>query len=408
MNVVYYILIGLFSLLSLSVGYLYVLGMIGLLARRRRREPVKPWRFLVMVPAHNESLGIEESLKRMTSLEPVGTTDILVIADNCTDNTAELARKFDGVRVLEREDRQQRGKGYALQWAFQRVTLEDYDAVAIVDADTLVQRNMAKAMVASFERGFGAVQLSNELLVAQPTPLSRLQRMANAVENRLFWNGRAAVGLPILLRGTGMAMTTEVLREHPFDSHELAEDTDFAVNLLLIGVKIDFCRASAVRSAAPSDYVQSYVQKDRWASGTARVARRAFWPLIREGIFRFRPGLIELIPCFFLLSRPLVMYHVVGAMLLTFLAPVASWPLFWIWGGLLIAALIAYLATGVFLVHDRRATARALLAAPYFGAWMFLIQLRAVFSGRQRDWVRTERMPKAPSTETDYSKDGGD
>lgn len=396
MIIVAYILIVLFGALSLSVAYLYGLGMVGLVARRTAVQPSKPWRLLVMIPAHNEALGIEESLKRLTTLESVGRTDILVIADNCTDQTAELARQFPSVKVFERHDTERRGKGYALQWAFGRVSLDDYDAVAIVDADTLVQPNMAKAMAGSLERGMGAVQLCNELLVAQPTPLSRLQRMANAVENRLFWNGRAALGLPILLRGTGMAIRTDVLKKHPFDSHELAEDTDYAVNLLLSGVRIDFCIASAVRSAAPSDYVQSYVQKERWASGTIQVAKRSFWPLIRESIRTLRPGLMELIPCFFLLSRPMMIYLVVGLMLLTFFAPMASWVQFWIWGGLLIVALIAYLATGVFLVQQRRATARALLQAPYFGAWMFLIQLRAIFNGRNRAWVRTERMPKTP------------
>jgi cellulose synthase/poly-beta-1,6-N-acetylglucosamine synthase-like glycosyltransferase len=381
------------TVITATVVYLYFLGVVGLLYRGRTTRPLRHWRLLIIVPAHNEQTGIADTILHLKQLEPVGRTDIAVVADNCVDLTTEIARAFNDVRVLERSDAFLRGKGYALEWAFAQIDLTNYDAVAIVDADTWVEPNMAVAMVASLERGYGAVQVSNELAIASPTPVSHLQHMANAVENRLFWNGRAALHLPVLLRGTGMAIRTSVLREFPWHTNALAEDTDYAVGLLRHGVKIDFSIAGAVHSAATSNYSQCYTQKDRWATGTIRVARRAFWPLLRESFVSGRLSLLELIAGFFLLSRPMMIYQITALLLLSFLTPSNHWLGFWLWGGTLIAALIGYLVLGVFLVKDKRGALLALLQAPKFGFHLLLIQVRAVF-GRRVDhgWVRTERI----------------
>ena len=392
MTFISWIIFGILTLATVAVVYLYCLGVFGLLFGGRDPRPRRFWRFLVVVPAHDEQAGIADTLLHLKGMDPVGRTDIVVIADNCTDQTAEFARMFDGVQVLERHNDKLRGKGYALEWVFEQLDMSQYDAVAIVDADTWVEPNMAVAMVASMERGYGAVQVSNELAIAQPTPVSHLQHMANAVENRLFWNGRAALHLPVLLRGTGMAIRGDVLRAHPWHTNALAEDTDYAVNLLRAGVRIDFSVASAVHSAATSSYSQCYTQKDRWATGTIRVARRSFWPLLRESIVSGRLYLLELIAGFFLLSRPMMIYHIAAILFLILLTPTNHWLGFWIWGGSLIAALICYLVLGVFLVKDRRGALRALLRAPQFGFHLLLIQARAIFGRRtENGWVRTER-----------------
>ena len=392
MTFVSWIIFCIFTLLTAAVVYLYFLGVVGLLYRGRSARPRRSWRFLIVVPAHDEQTGIADTLIHLRELQPVGQTDIAVIADNCTDNTAQIARTFEGVHVLERHNDQLRGKGYALEWAFEHLDLNKYDAVAIVDADTWVEPNMAVAMVASLERGYGAVQVSNELAIARPTPVSHLQHMANAVENRLFWNGRAALHLPVLLRGTGMAVRTDVLKAHPWHAHTLAEDTDYAVGLLLGGVKIDFSVASAVHSAATSNYSQCYTQKDRWATGTIRVAKRSFWPLLRESLVSGRLYLLELLGGFFLLSRPMMIYHIAALLLVILLTPTRHWLGFWLWGGSLIAALICYLALGVFLVADKRGALRGLLQAPKFGFHLLLIQARALFGQRvENGWARTER-----------------
>lgn len=389
----------LLTAVSAAVAYLYFLGVIGLLYRGRTIHPRKFWRLLIVVPAHNEQAGIADTIIHLQELLPVGRTDIAVIADNCTDRTAEIARSFEDVLVLERQNPKLRGKGYALEWAFAEIDVQQYDAVAIVDADTWVEPNMAQAMVASLERGYGAVQVSNELAIAAPTPVSHLQHMANAVENRLFWNGRAALHLPVLLRGTGMAIRTSVLRELPWHTNALAEDTDYAVGLLRHGVKIDFSIASAVHSAATSNYSQCYTQKDRWATGTIRVARHAFWPLVRESFVSGRLYLLELILGFFLLSRPMMIYQICGLLVLVLLTPMNHWLAFGVWGGTLIAALIFYLALGVFLVKDKRGALKALLQAPKFGFHLLLIQARAVFGRRaENGWVRTERSDMAAKT----------
>ena len=317
-------------MLSLAVSYLYILALFGLLDRRRRPQPSDNWRTLILIPAHNEEDGIDTSLNALERLEPFGAHEIVVVADNCSDNTAEVVRER-GESVLERIDLSNRGKGYALQWAVDKLDVGSFDVVVVIDADTRVEPNMLRAVAASLQYGAGAVQLCNELSVERHTPLAHLQHMANAVENHLFWGGRAKLRLPILLRGTGMAIAAHLLETHPFSGEALAEDTDYSIDLLRNGVWIDFSTDSTVRSAAASSYSQALSQKDRWASGTFQSMRERWWPLVKTGLGRGRGSLRELAWAFLLLSRPFLIYLTVLTMIPAIFADPAMrlWYLGW-------------------------------------------------------------------------------
>jgi len=114
-------------------------------------------RFRIIVPAHNESAGIAETVRSLLGIDyPADHFDVLVVADNCSDDTAARAREA-GAQVLERTDTERRGKGYALHHAFERLP-KDVDAVVVVDADTLVSPNLLRAFAARRELGAAAIQ----------------------------------------------------------------------------------------------------------------------------------------------------------------------------------------------------------------------------------------------------------
>lgn len=376
--------------LTLAVVYLYLLALIGAVGRRTYPVPSCCLKYLILIPAHNEAENIKRTLDRLKAVEGVDRCKIVVIADNCTDSTAQVALG-EGVEVLERENLEERGKGYALEWAVSQFDLDQFGAVAVVDADTIVKPNMLTVMNQSFEAGAGAVQLDYVFYVAQDTPLAQLQVIANAVENRFFYFARALMRLPVLLRGTGMAIRTEVMKKHPWDSHSIAEDVDYAVTLISNGVKIDYSMASSVLAPATSSYDQSYSQKMRWASGTIGMIRDRILPLLGRGLAKARFDLIELAFSFLLLSRPVLIYLALPPVILSFfVAPSMRWS-YLLWSMSLVGMLILYLLLGFFLVPDKRKALKAIAHIPAFGIWFLGVQIKALFTHRKAEWTRTER-----------------
>ncbi len=376
--------------MSLAVIYLYVLAVFGLAGSGKNPALSARHDFLILVPAHNEQQNISQTLISLSQLEQPGRVEVAVIADNCTDRTAEVAHSH-GATVLERSNLKEIGKGYALEWAVAQYDLKDYTAVAVVDADSQVETNMLVAMAQAFEAGAGAVQIRNELTPAGGSTLANLQHMASVVENVLFYRGRAAVGLPILLRGTGMALTTDTLSRHPWDSHSLTEDVDYAVRIIRQGVKVAFAANTRVTSAASITYQQSLSQKKRWASGTFNLITDHFFPLLGQALTGGRPDLLELGFSLLLLSRPTLILANIVLWPLALLTGPEMRPWFVIWPPVLIALLILYLCLGVFLVEDKKKAFTALLFIPVFGVWLAGVQVLALLQRRRLLWTRTDR-----------------
>jgi 1,2-diacylglycerol 3-beta-glucosyltransferase len=375
---------------TIAVIYLYFLAVVGVTQKKQYPEISKNYDFLILVPAHNEEQNIVKTLQSLIRLDPIGKIDIVVIADNCNDKTADIVRA-NNIKVIERFNENQKGKGYALHWAISQTKLSNYNAVVIVDADTIVNQNMLQAMAQSFENGASAVQVYNSFLIMQKTHLSYLQLMANIAENIFFYKARSILNLPILLRGTGMAIDSKVLQEHPWNSFSITEDVDYAVNILKHNIKIDFNINSAVYSGATSSYQQSASQKIRWAGGTAKIIKEKILGLLLLGIKKRNPTLVELGFSFFLLSRPLLIYITLPILLLSFLSVSSFQMTFTLWCLALIGMLILYNILGIFFVKDKFSALKALLFIPFYGMWFFYIQISAIIKSKKLSWNKTER-----------------
>ena len=384
------IIIALLVPLSVAVAYLYFLALIGLTQKKKYPQISKKYDFLILVPAHNEEHNISKTLQNLKELKPLGKIEIAVIADNCSDKTSDIVRSYN-LKVLERSNNNKIGKGYALRWAISKFNLSNYDAVVIIDADTITENNMLITMAQSFESGADAVQVYNSFIIMQKSHLSYLQLMANISENILFYKARSILKLPILLRGTGMAIKSKILQNHPWNSFSLTEDVDYAVNLLKENVKIDFNINSSVLSAATSSYKQSASQKIRWASGTVQLIKEKVFGLIYCGIKSKRLKLIELGLSFFLLSRPLLIYLTLIILVLSFVSYSIFQPVLIYWCLSLIGLLIVYNISGIIYIDDKVSAFKALFFIPFYGIWFLYIQLIAIFKSGKLSWVRTER-----------------
>jgi cellulose synthase/poly-beta-1,6-N-acetylglucosamine synthase-like glycosyltransferase len=401
------LLLALEAVLALPLLYLAVLSVAALAGARRRAAELptaelptaETPRIALLVPAHDEAAVIAALLASVGALEyPVARRDVYVIADNCTDATAQLAREagVPGVRVCERHDLDLRGKGYALRWQLQALEEagERYDGYLVVDADSRLSPNFLRAMAAGLARGADAQQGQYRVQNDAASWVAGLRAIAFALFNHVRPLGREALGLSVGLKGNGMCLSRRVIERQGWDSYSLAEDAEHHLALVAAGVRVRYVPRAVVTSAMPTDLRQASSQQQRWERGRLVLARAYAAPLLR-GAWRMR-DLAHLDAIAEVCLPPLSV--LAGALALVLgLALVLRWA-----PGIAIAAgLVGLLALhGLAGVSLARLTPRAYLAlayAPLYALWKIGVYLRAAVQRGATIWVRTPRVAAAPA-----------
>lgn len=381
---------------------LAVLTIAGLVPARRRplrdATSAQLGPTAVVVPAHDEEAGIERCIASLLDCESDGEPfSVLVVADNCSDHTADAASAA-GAEVLVRSDAERRGKGYALELAFDHLHSRGVGIMAVVDADSMVSPCFIQEIRAAVAAGADAVQVRYVVANAAATIRTRLSHIAWLAFNVLRLRGRAACGLSVGILGNGFALTRATLEAVPYRARSVVEDLEYHLMLVRAGRRVDFVQSSQVAAAAPTNAGAISSQRARWEGGRLRVARETIPVLLRE-VLAGRWRLVE--PLFELALLPLSMH--VGLLTAVVTVP---WTPARAYGalGLSIVSLhvLAALVVG-------RASARdwlALLAAPAYVTWkLALLPAIARASGKSASWVRTERETATlPSDGTDSAQ----
>lgn len=227
-----------------------------------RRPPVA-----VLVPAHNEEQIIEATLSRIADDLCPGDR-LLVVADNCTDQTAPLAARA-GADIVVRNDPGRGGKGFALAAGLHHLAAAPPEIVMFVDADCQVGPGSVDLLVRACDAARTPVQCLN-LMVANPESLApppRLAEFAWRIKNDLRPNGYARLGLPCHLLGTGMAVPWRLIQPELFATGHLAEDLLFGLELAVKGHAPRFFRAARVTSYFPDTQHGREQQRQRWMHG---------------------------------------------------------------------------------------------------------------------------------------------
>lgn len=379
-----------------GTSYLAVLTIAGLLPARRppsSRRCVRSapsvrigdsLRVFAVIPAHDEEDGIERCIESLHGCQADGETfRIVVVADNCTDHTAQRARAA-GADVLERTDPENPGKGAALQWAFDQLVNRGADVLLVVDADSQVEANLVAALRTRFGNGADAVQVPYGVANPGASLRTRLQHVALLAFNRFRLRGRARLGLSAGILGNGFALSRETLRAVPYDAHSVVEDLEYHLALVRSGRKVEFAPETGVRADMPVGGRGAETQRARWEGGRLRMIREVAPALARE-VATGRPRLIE--PLFELLLLPLA-FHV------TLLVAIGLLP--WEPGRAYAAAAIAvvglHVLAGILVGGGGVRDVAALFAAPFYVVWKLGLA-RAILRTSRRDseWVRTER-----------------
>lgn len=371
-------------------AYLFILTLGSLLYRRHTPSDAPTQRIALMIPAHNEQHGIEAVVAAALGLDyPTDQRDVFVIADNCDDDTVAIAEKA-GAIVFERHDLDNRGKGQALDWCLKthRDTLSKYDAIAFVDADMEITSNFLSEISASFaDPSVEIVQTMNMVSNPDANWRSALGFMSFAVINHVRPSGRCWLGGTAELKGSGMAFRSELLLEYGWPAHTIAEDIEFAKQLLLDGHKVSYNPNARVTSDIPTHAVQVHIQQSRWEGGKTYLAKKYF-PLFLKRLLR-RPSLVYVDALLDTLVPPLTL--LVAMTLFCGLFSFLTFPGFTI----LFAVSIGFIGlTIVAALAQLRAPIKVWLyiaTVPVFMAWKLPLLFK-VFTGKtETGWERTPR-----------------
>lgn len=335
-------------------------------------------RFVVLVPAHNEESVIGCCLEAIAADRRPGDT-VLVVADRCTDATADIARSF-AARVLERGPDEEPGRAAARQAGLEHARTLEWDAVVMLDADSVISPGFFAACERALAAGADAVQARSESKEGR-TLATEASLAAFTLQGVTLPRGRDRLGMFVRLRGTGMAIRREIALAHRFQA-PASEDLFFTLDLLLDGTRCRHLDAARLRSEGASTWDDFGGQKVRYEAGRMAAARSYLPRLVRRAI---RRGDLACADAAWFLATPPFALAVLSLLMGLGLAWVAqAWlPTALFGGGLL--ALAAVIVTGLIQAGAGLRTWLALLGAPWYLVWKAVVQLRAVASVFRRD-----------------------
>lgn len=344
-----------------------------------------PRSIAIVVPAHDEAAGIGDALAAIGATAPEHRR-LIVIADNCSDDTADRARAA-GAEVIERTDADRRGKGFALAFAREHLAGDPPDVVVIIDADcTVAGDGIARLAVAA--HGSGRPVQSAYLLRPRPDlgPMVGISGFAFLLRNLVRQRGLARLGAPALLTGSGTAFPWPAFAAAPLATDDLVEDLAIGIALARAGHPPAFLQ-DAVTWSEPARQRASLSQRTRWEQGFLRTAAARAPGLIASGRWP-----LAWLGCNLLVPPLALLVAIVGAALVLLgglaLAGAAPAPLVSLAALLGIAALLLGLSWARF--GREQISAGRLLLAPLYVLWKLPIYIAAALRPERR-WIRTRR-----------------
>lgn len=275
------------------VCYLYqiVFIPISLFLKPRELKAKKLHKYAVIIPARNESAVITELINSVKKQNyPAELLDVFVIADNCTDDTAQVARDA-GAIVYERQNKKQVGKGYALDFVFKNILNEyadkEYEGFFVFDADNLLDENYVMEMNKTFDSGYRVVTSYRNSKNYDSNWISAGYSLWFLREAKFLNNARMILGTSCAISGTGFLIHKDiVVRNNGWKQHLLTEDIEFNVNCVLEGETIGYCGKAKFYDEQPTKFKEAWTQRLRWAKGAYQVFGRYGLSLTKESIKR--------------------------------------------------------------------------------------------------------------------------
>jgi cellulose synthase/poly-beta-1,6-N-acetylglucosamine synthase-like glycosyltransferase len=372
----------------------FFIEVVAAIALAQQDYPVPPGnrprqRVAVLLPAHNESTGILPTLADITVQIRAGDR-LLVVADNCTDDTAAVAAAA-GAEVVDRNEPERKGKGYALAWGLRHLGADPPEIVIIIDADCRVAEGVFDRLAAACAATHRPVQALDLMTAPNGSSINvKVAEFAWRVKNWVRPLGLRALGLPCQLMGTGMALPWDVISSAHLASGSIVEDLKLGLDLTLAGNPPIFCPFPGVSSDFPLTVEGTQRQRLRWEQGHIKaivtmVPRLIFLAIVRADLNLLALALDAAVPPLSLLAM-LVMVMLAVAATATLLG-ISSAAIF------VSSASCVGLISGVFLAwlkYGRDILPRGSILLIFLYACR-KIPLYSKILSRNSEWTRTDR-----------------
>ncbi len=378
------------SPLHFAAFYLLIATLLSAKLQRPTTAPQNR-RFRFVVPAHNESAGITETVQSLRAVDyPSALFEVVVVADNCSDDTAEKAAAA-GATVMVRNDTERRGKGYALDHVFASTSAE-VDAVVVIDADTLISPNLLRAFAARRDLGARAVQADYAVRNPNAGWRTRLIAIAFGAFHIVRSRARERLGLSCGLRGNGMCFSTELLREIPHRAYSVVEDVEYGVRLGEAGYRVHYADEAHVYGEMVTSAAAANSQRRRWEEGRKLLVQQHARRLLGQSFARRSRVLFDLSMDLYIppLSRIAVGLFVGWLAALGLMLGLGHGRLSLAAYGLGLASVVAYVLRGWMVSGTGLRGLLDLALAPVYVLWKLSLRFKKP-ARATAEWVRTDR-----------------
>ncbi len=340
----------------------------------------KNHKFMAIIPAHNEESVIKNLVESLTVQDyPRDLYDIYVIADNCTDRTAEIA-KDAGAIVYKRFDEEHKTKGYALNWFLKQKIEEDadYDAFFVFDADNIVDKNFIKNMNKKLCQGEVIVQGYRDIKNPTDSWVAGGYAIFYWMMNRFYHLARYNLGLSPLINGTGFMVKFDIIKPNGWQTVTLTEDIEFSLINISKGRKLGWATDAIVYDEQPIGFKQSWSQRSRWTVGHIQCMQH-YTKDLAEGVKEYKT-LMNFDGLLYMMGIPMMLltFGLLGVNTLMYLGSEMTFAeLIGNYLRYLIATFILPALTGtIIMMLDKRPIKpmlKAIVAYPLFiGSWIFI------------------------------------
>lgn len=345
----------------------------------------------VIIPAHNEELLLPRLLKSLEEQDyPSDLYDVIVVADNCSDKTSEVAHAFR-TKVFERKEHERIGKGHAIKFAIECVDMNNYEALFVIDADSVLEMGALRHLDQMLKEGKSAIQCYNGIVNPDESWFTRLLNVSRAISNEIFEPGKAKLGLSSHLMGNGMCFCRETILRYGWDAFTVGEDWEYYAKLIHNDEIIGFAKHVRVYHQESASLRQATIQRMRWSSGRFAIAGNYGVALLYEGVRDLNFRKIDAsLPLLFpnpSLGMNLTVLGLSGSLLLTgkfgFVLP--------LWFSVLTILQFGFFCIGVLYTEKKLKSLLSFFIAPVFLLWKMGIDVVSVLGLGRKTWVRTER-----------------
>jgi cellulose synthase/poly-beta-1,6-N-acetylglucosamine synthase-like glycosyltransferase len=388
-NIIY--LLSIFFI-GVNLVYLYLLAVASLVTLNQPTSTSQYYYLAIAIPAHNEESVIARTVSSILAADyPHGKLHVYVVADHCSDNTADNARRANAT-VYEKDEGPIGGKGPALSWLFHKIFESEshYDAIIIFDADTIVDPRFFKIINARLYEGWQAIQGKHIIRNSQKGWFPALSWAMFIIDNRTQNLGRSNLGLSAKNMGDSICIRAEILQQLGW-GQGLTEDYEFRQQLLIAGIRIIYEPTAIGYGDAAANWQEAQAQRTRWLIGAKQASRKNAKMMFSIGVKRRNSPLIDaalqgILPSFSTLTIVCGAFMLLGWLLD---GMISSWLVI----GYTIAFVLYFLYPFIVLSFER-APIRAyliIITGPAYILWRTWIILSSYFRNQPNRWIRTPR-----------------